>query len=73
MELDLSLRIIDIFFTVIIPIIIKLLYDISKIYLEIKENIIYHHKDIENIKDDIKELKQCLSETKKILISKNNN
>ena len=73
MELDLSLRIIDIFFTVIIPVLIKLLYDISKIYLEIKENIIYHYKDIEHLKEDIKELKNCLSETKKILISKNNN
>lgn len=72
MELDITLRLIDIFFTVIIPIIIKLLYDVFKLYVVIKEELAKHKKELENLKEDIKELKQCLYEVKKMVMRDNN-
>ncbi|HIP90216.1 MAG TPA: hypothetical protein EYH22_01550 [Candidatus Nanopusillus sp.] len=71
-ELDLTLRLIDIFFTVILPVIAKLLYDTFKLYLSMKEELIRHKKDLEVLKEDIQELKQCLYEVKKIIMKDNN-
>jgi len=72
MELDLTLRLIDIFFTVIIPIMIKLLYDTFKLYMNMREELIRHKKDLEALKEDLRELKQCLYEVKKIIMKNNN-
>jgi len=47
-----------------------LLSDISKSYIDIKKDITIHNTDIQYIKEDLRELKTCLSETKKLIINK---
>jgi len=61
--------VVNFLFVALIPILIKLLNDIKNLYMELvkhKEQI----KEVGELKEDIKELRGCLFELKKMIFNK---
>ena len=59
------LNILNFIFLAVIPLLIKFMYDLNKLYTKIIE----HKTEIKNLKEDIKELKGCLADLKKMLLT----
>ena len=58
------LDILNFVFLAVIPLLIKFMNDLNKLYSKIVE----HKTEINNLKEDIKELRECLAELKKIML-----
>ena len=59
----------NLIFLAIIPLIVKFLNDVKKIYIELKTDITEHKVRIDNLMKDIEDLKEDIKELRKLIDS----